>query len=357
MSLDLIRLRELVALARARNATDLHAGAGDVPRLRIDGRIVRLDVPPVGGDALAAFFAECYAPEHVPPLRFLGSADVAVRTGSGAPYRLHAYQTTDGPRLAFRFLAATIPALETLALPGIVGSFAGRSNGLVLFTGPTGSGKTTALAALIDRINQTSERVVVTVEDPIEYTHVPDRSIVVHSEIGSDVADYAAALRGFMRADPDVILVGEMRDRATMEAVLSAGETGHLVFSTLHTNDAPQTIDRIIDAFPNDAQTQIRTQLAATLLAVVSLRLVPRRNGGRIAAAEILTGTDAVRAMIREGKTHQLRNAIVTGRAAGMQTLETSLSELVVRGTISLDAARVAANRPADVRDAARLAG
>ena len=167
-------------------------------------------------------------------------------------------------------------------------ALAAPTSGLIIFTGPTGSGKTTALAALIDRINRTSERVIVTVEDPVEYVHQPVRSTIVHCEIGSDIGDYAAAVHGFMRADPDVILVGEMRERATMEAVLSAAETGHLVVSTLHTTDAAQTVDRIIDAFASEAQSQIRTQLAASLLAVVSLRLVPLRSGdGRIAASEI----------------------------------------------------------------------
>jgi twitching motility protein PilT len=284
--------------------------------------------------------------------------DVARRTGIGAPYRLHAFKTMRGLRLAFRFLAAEIPTLEALDLPAVITTLAARTSGLIVFTGPTGSGKTTALAALIDRINRTSERVIVTVEDPVEYFHAPLRSVIAHCEIGSDVPDYAAAIRSFMRADPDVILVGEMRDRATMEAVLSAAETGHLVLSTLHTIDAAQTIDRMIDAFASDAQCQIRTQLASTLLAVVSLRLVPLRNGdGRTASAEILIGTDAVRAMIRDGKTHQLRNAIATGRAAGMRTLETSLSDLVVRGTISLEVARLAATRPAEVRDLERVAG
>jgi len=260
-------------------------------------------------------------------------------------------------RLAFRFHAELVPALDTLALPPIVATLASRSSGLIVFTGPTGSGKTTALAALIDRINRTAERVIVTVEDPVEYVHAPVRSSVAHCQIGSDIAEYAQAVHGFMRADPDVILVGEMRDRPTMEAVLAAAETGHLVFSTLHTIDAAQTIDRIIDGFGNEAQGQVRTQLAATLLAVVSLRLVPVRDGSaRVAATEILIGTDAVRAMIRDGKTHQLRNAMATGRMAGMRTLETSLSDLAVRGTISIETARTYANRPGDVRDLDRVA-
>ncbi|MGA2395097.1 MAG: PilT/PilU family type 4a pilus ATPase [Candidatus Lustribacter sp.] len=358
MSVDLVRLTELIALARGRGASDLHAGGGDPPALRINGCITALNVPPIDAAAVEAFLERVLPPETVRRRRETGAADVARRDGIGAPYRLHAYATMSGTRLAFRFLSAEIRALEALALPPIVGALAERTGGLIVFTGPTGSGKTTALAALIDRINRTAERVIVTVEDPVEYVHQPVRSAIVHCEIGSDVSDYAAAVRGFMRADPDVVSVGEMRDRATMEAVLSAAETGHLVVSTLHTIDAAQTVDRIIDAFPSESQSQIRTQLAATLLAVVSLRLVPLRNGdGRIAASEILIGTDAVRAMIRESKTHQLRNAITTGRAVGMRTLETSLSDLVVRGTISIEAARLVASRPAEVRDLERVAG
>jgi twitching motility protein PilT len=357
MTVDVVRLAELITFARARGATDLHAGSGTAPTLRINGRVTTLDVPALSAAALESFLESVLTVELQERRKARGSVDVACRDGIGAPYRLHAYETMHGTRLAFRFLAERIPALDGLGLPAIVATFATRTNGLIVFTGPTGSGKSTALAALIDRLNQTTERVVVTVEDPVEYVHEPVRSVVAHCEIGSDVGDYASALHGFMRADPDVILVGEMRDRSTMEAVLSAAETGHLVLSTLHTIDAAQTVDRIIDAFASDTQGQIRTQLASTLLAIVSLRLVPRRDGeGRVAASEILVGTDAVRAMIREGKTHQLRNAIGTGRAAGMRTLETSLSDLVVRGTISIEAARQAANRPAEVRDLERAA-
>jgi twitching motility protein PilT len=284
-----------------------------------------------------------------------GTVDAARRDGPGAPYRLHLYRSTSGTRAAFRLHSAAVPALEHLALPAIVATFVERPNGLLLFTGPTGSGKTTALAALVDRINRTAERVVVTCEDPVEYLHAPRRSLIAHCEVGRDVPDYGEALRGFLRADPDVILIGEMRDRETIEAALTAAETGHLVLSTLHTNDAPQTIDRIVDTFHSSAHPQVRSQLAATLIAVASLRLVPRRDAaGRAAACEILVATDAVRAMIREGKTHQLRNALATGRSVGMQPLETHLSDLVVRGRITLEAARTVANRPADIREVER---
>ncbi len=358
MSVERVRLAELVVFARGRGASDLHIGTRTAPTLRVDGRLIMLDLPPFSAETLDAFCNETFGSEGSNRLATLGTADVAVRRGPAAPYRLHAYRSTDGPRLAFRLLSETVPSLESLALPAIVASFAMRPNGFVLFTGPTGSGKTTALAALVDRINRTAERIVVTVEDPVEYEHVPVRSLIAHSEIGTDVSDYAEALRGFMRADPDVILIGEMRDGPTMAAALTAAETGHLVLSTIHTNDAAQAIDRIIDAFASDAHGQIRVQLAATLVAVVSLRLVPARiGGGRIAAAEVLLATDAVRSMIRDGKTHQLRNAIATGRAAGMQTLESHLSDLVARGTIELQTARSIANRPAELRDVDRVAG
>lgn len=358
MNLGVVRLEELLHLARGREASDLHVSGDESPALRVHGRLTPVEVPPLGNDALEAFLARVLSGALAARWRKAGVVDAACRSGAGAPYRLHAYRTLAGIRLAFRLFSAGAPRLDTLGLPEIVDSLAERSHGLIVFTGATGSGKTTAVAALLDRINRNQGRVIVTAEDPVEYVHAPIRSVVAHCELGADVDDYATAVYGFMRADPDVILVGEMRDRATMEAVLCAAETGHLVFSTLHTNDAVQTIDRIVDSFTGQVQAQIRTQLAATLVAVVSLRLVPSAAGdGRVAATEILIGTDAVRAMIRDGKTHQLRNALATGRAAGMRTLETSLSDLVVRRVISLDAARRYANRPAEIRDLERAAG
>jgi twitching motility protein PilT len=358
MNLGVVRIEELLNLARGRRASDLHLNGADPPTLREHGRVTPLEVPALGGDALTSFIERVLPAALAHRWHNVGAVDAVCRSGAGAPYRLHAYRTIDGPRLAFRLLAAGVPCLDALALPDVVASLAERPHGLVLFTGPTGSGKTTALAALVDRVNRNAGRVIVTVEDPVEYVHTPVRSVIAHCEIGTHIDDYASAVYGFMRADPDVILVGEMRDRATMEAVLCAAETGHLVFSTLHTNDAVQTVDRIIDAFTSETQMQARTQLAATLVAVVSLRLVPTTAGdARVAATEILVGTDAVRAMIRDGKTHQLRNALATGRAAGMRTLETSLSDLVVRRVVSIEAARHHANRPAEVRDLERVAG
>ncbi len=320
--------------------------------MRIDGRLVLVDAPAFDAQAVRDFLAGAFTNVQLARLDTHGTADAgASRTAEGSPYRVHAYRHAGGVRVAIRLLAERVPSLETLELPDAVAAFAHHPAGLVLFTGPTGSGKTTALAALVDRINRDRERNIVTVEDPVEYVHSPARSLVTHCEIGRDVSDYGEALRGFLRADPDVILIGEMRDRVTISAALTAAETGHLVFSTLHTNDAAQTVDRIVDAFPPDAHAQARSQLSSVLTGIVALRLVPRAGRpGRRAAAEILTGTDAVRALVREGKTHQLRNTIVTGRACGMQTLETHLSELVLRGEITLADAHAVTTRPNEVR-------
>lgn len=352
-ALGVIRLTDVARSARARGATDVHAGGADRPALRIDGRLVHLDAPPIDDEAVRAFLSGVLSPEQLARLDDVGAADGAAhRAADGAPYRVHAYRHGGGLRIALRLLATSIPALDRLGLPDAVGNLASLNAGLVLFTGPTGSGKTTALAAMIDQINRSSERNIVTVEDPVEYVHRPIRSYVTHCEIGRDVGTYAEALRGFLRADPDVILIGELRDRETMAAALTAAETGHLVFATLHTHDAPQAIDRIVDAFHAEGQQQVRTQLAAVLGGIVAMRLVRRTNGGRRAAVEVLTGTDAVRSLIREGKTHQLRNVVSTGRASGMQTLESHLSDLVVRGEITLADARAATTRPGDVRAA-----
>ena len=349
-----IRISELLHNARVRGASDIHFGTGERPALRIDGRLIVLEGESIPEPALLAFLQATLPPAAYQRLSERGTADGARRLGDVGPCRIHAYRQLDGIRVVVRLLAATVPQLAQLDLPPIVATLPDRPTGLVLFTGPTGSGKTTALAALIDTINRSDERNIITVEDPIEYVHTPIRSLITHCEIGRDVSDYAEALRGLMRADPDVILIGEMRDRETMAAAMTAAETGHLVFATLHTNDAAQTVDRIIDSFPSDAQSQMRAQLAAVLVAVVGLRLVPRRVGtGRRAAAEILIATDGVRNLIRDGKTHQVRNAIVTGRDSGMQTLETHLSALVGRGEISLSAAQRVSSRPHDIRDVA----
>jgi twitching motility protein PilT len=272
--------------------------------------------------------------------------------GTGA-LRVHAYRTECGMTLAIRFLAKSIPTVESLHLPPVVASFVESVAGLLIVAGPAGSGKSTTLAGLIGHINRTQSKHIITIEDPIEYRHESSHSIVSQREVGRDVPSFVAGLYGALRSDPDIIVVGEMRDPATMHAALTAAETGHLVLATLHTGDAPQTVDRIIGVFTDGMQEQIRITLAQTLLGVVCMRLVLHAGGtGRRAAVEVLTATDAVRNLIRDGKTHQLRNVLSTSRQSGMQTLESHLCDLIADGEITIEGARRATARVDDLRAA-----
>lgn len=343
-----MQLAELVALARSRSASDIHVTAASDAVLRVDGVLEPAAIEQSAGfcEYLASRFLD---EKQAESLRATGDVTVSCRTEAFGSLRVHAYRTARGGAFSIRLLAAHIPSLESLELPAVVREFARRQHGLVLFAGPTGSGKTTALAALVETMNAEGRRHIVTIEDPIEYEHHSRNSIVSQREVGRDAASFSSAVRGALRSDPDVIVLGEMRDSETMQAALSAAETGHLVLATLHTTDAPQTVDRIVDAFAGAAQDQIRTQLAQTLAGVVCMRLVQAFHGRR-AAAEVLVATDAVRNLIRERKTYLLRNVIGTGRNAGMQTLEMHLSELVMRREVSLAAARLAAARPDDLR-------
>lgn len=339
---------ELIALARARNASDVHIPADSgVAVLRVNGALEPQRAH-YGSGFSEYLTANLLDEKEIERLHATGDVTARRDEASGA-MRIHAFRTARGVSFSIRILAAQIPTLESLHLPYAVRELTARQHGLVLFAGPTGSGKTTALAALVEKMNAEGNRHIVTIEDPIEYEHESRASLVSQREVGRDAISFSAALRGALRSDPDVIVLGEMRDAETMQAALAAAETGHLVFATLHTTDASQTVDRIVDVFSAQAQDQIRTQLAQTLVAVVCMRLVPSANGRR-AAAEVLVATDAVRNLIREKKTYQLRNVIGTGRQLGMQTLEMHLSELVMRREISLAAARSAAVRPDEIR-------
>ena len=343
-----MQLAELVTHARARNASDIHVSGDSSVMLRVDGALEPAALHTSAGfcEYLITHFLD---EEQGVCLRSTGDVTAAWRDEGFGALRVHAYRTARGMAFSIRLLAVRIPPLESLQLPAAVSGLTRHRNGLVLFAGPTGSGKTTALAALVDEMNRVDRKHIVTIEDPIEYEHDSHSSIVSQREVGRDAASFSAALRGALRCDPDVIVLGEMRDGETMQAAISAAETGHLVFATLHTTDASQTVDRILDAFSAGAQDQIRTQLAQTLVAVVCMRLVPAFRGRR-AAAEVLIATDAVRNLIRERKTYLLRNVIGTARKIGMQTLEMHLSELVMRREISLAAARSVTARPDDIR-------
>jgi len=334
-----IRLRDALHAARRRNASDLHVCATLPPIARIDGRLERLPGAPFSPEeleAVAASLATACSQTSCAGSEF----SAAWQDPDAGLVRVHVFRASGSPAIAFRLLRDRTPALESLAVPAVVAQLARKEHGLAIFAGPTGSGKSTTMAALVARINESSARRIITLEDPIEYRHESARGVVSQRYVGVDTPSLGEALRGALRSDPDVIVVGEMRDGDAIAGALTAAETGHLVLATLHTGDAGKTVDRIVDAFASGSREQIRTQLARVLVAVVCQQLVRRVGGGRVAAFEVLLATDAVRTLIREGKVHQLKNAIATGRQFGMQTLESHLAELVAAGDVEPDEAR-----------------
>lgn len=329
-------------------ASDLHVTANSMPMLRVDGRL--RPVPGAGmwsQDEVTAAVRGLMTEEQQETFDKTHELDFAYAIPGGTRFRVNSYQQRGATGAAFRIISTTIRSLEELNVPDVVAQFATLPRGLVLVTGPTGSGKSTTLAALIDLVNRTRFDHIVTVEDPIEYVHSNKRSLINQREVGSDTHSFSAALKHVLRQDPDVILVGEMRDLETISVALTAAETGHLVFATLHTQDAAQTIDRIIDVYPSHQQDQIRTQLAATLQGVVSQTLVPRASGkGRVIATEVLITTPAISNLIREGKAHQITSSMQAGRALGMHTMDQHLADLVNEGEITREAAFEKAHDP-----------
>jgi twitching motility protein PilT len=349
-NLEGMGIRALLRWMLERDASDLHIRAGRPARLRIDGRIEPLSEVSFTEEQTAAMLRELLSAERWAAFQRSGDLDFACALEGVARFRVNALRARGALGLAIRRIPHEVPSLADLGLPAVCRSLAERPRGLVLVTGPTGSGKTTTLAAMLDHVNATRAGHIVTMEDPIEYVHGDKRCCVTQREIGSDTPDFASALRRALRQDPDVILVGEMRDLETIALTVTAAETGHLVFASLHTTGAVQTVDRIVDVFPAGQQAQIRMQLAGALQGVISQTLVPRRCGGRALAQEILVATDAVRTLVREAKTPQLSNVIQTQAKAGMQTLEMALSELVGRGEVAFEVARSVANAPAQVQ-------
>lgn len=336
-----IRFCDAIDAARARNASDVHLGSGMPPILRVDGRLERTPDETLTASDVQGIAARLLDERGLARLASDGDLTIALSYPDLGTLRVHLYVATDGPAIAIRLLDRGIPSLESLRLPDAMNAIPERDRGIVILAGPTGCGKSTTMAALVDRINERSARRIVTIEDPIEYRHHSRQSIVTQREIGRDTPDLRAALRGALRADPDVIVVGEMRDAETMAGALAAAETGHLVLTTLHTGDAAQTVERIVDAFSGGLQAQIRAQLAQVLIMVACQHLVRRASGnGRCAVVELLFGTDAVRNLIRESKAHQLQNAMATGRRFGMQTLEQHIAELLRERAIDIGEAR-----------------
>ncbi|WP_405104740.1 type IV pilus twitching motility protein PilT [Paenibacillus sp. FSL K6-1217] len=335
-------IRQLLHLAYSSRASDLHISVGSPPVLRIDGRLENVEGTCIGPGEAEQMALDLLGPERESGFRAAGEHDFAYPLEGGVRFRVNVYRQRGGISIAARSIPADIPTLERLALPPILSSLALKPQGLILVTGPTGSGKSSTLAAMIHHMNSSERKHIVTLEDPIEFLHSHGTCIIDQREIGSDTASFPTGLRAALRQDPDVILLGELRDLETISAAVTAAETGHLVMATLHTSDAPQTIDRIIDAFPGHQQNQIRLQLASVLLAVVSQRLFPRSQGqGRISATEILINTPAVGNMIRSEKTHQIKNIMQTGKAQGMHTLEMNIRECLAKGLIEPAAAKI----------------
>lgn len=323
------------------NASDLHLQAGLPPILRIDGALRPITTyEPLDDATVQRLVFSTLDSDQKMILIKDKEFDYSFAYGDLGRFRVNAFHEKGNMAAAFRLIPNVITSIEDLGLPQIVATFADHPSGLVLVTGPTGSGKSTTLAALIDKINSDRAEHIITIEDPIEFTHQSKRSVVAQREVHYDTFSFAAALRSILREDPDVVLIGEMRDLETIQAAITTAETGHLVFATLHTNSAAQSIDRMIDVFPAHQQPQIRSQLANILVGICSQRLVPAINGGRVAVTEIMVTNSAVRSIIREGKTHQLDMTIQTGMSQGMQTMDRELAKFVRGGIISYDVAR-----------------
>jgi len=332
----------------ARSASDLHLTVGAEPTVRVMGQLERMEefgrLSPEDTQRLLYRMMSTEQQKHLEIKRQL---DMSHSIPGLARFRVNIYFQRESLGAAFRMIPTELKTLEQLGVPTALEELANKPRGLVLVTGPTGSGKSTTLAAMIDLINRTRQDHIMTIEDPIEFLHRHKRCIVNQREIGPDALSFAEALRGALRQDPDVILLGEMRDLETITTALTAAETGHLVFATLHTQDAPSTVDRLIDVFPGAQQEQVRVQIAATLQGVVTQTLLPRADGsGRIPAVEILFPDDAVRNLIRQGKVEQIYSIMQTGTKRGMQTLEQALADFVVRGLVSEEIALNRSSRP-----------
>ncbi len=336
-----LRIEILLEEVVRKRASDLHLQVGLPPMLRIDGALVPATNQPALNEAMVETLVfQILSVEQKQILEKDKEFDFSFSFGDLGRFRVNAFHERGNLAAALRLIPNEMKTVHELGMPSVVNSFADFPRGLVLVTGPTGSGKSTTLAALVDKINSERSAHIITIEDPIEFTHRSKRSVVVQREVHYDTYSFGAALRSSLRQDPDVVLIGEMRDLETISAAITIAETGHLVFATLHTNSAAQSIDRMIDVFPPHQQPQIRAQLANILMGICAQRLVPAIGGGRVVAAEVLVANPAVRNIIREGKSHQLDAIIQTSSAQGMQTMDRTLVSLVQSGTVTYDNAR-----------------
>ena len=348
-----VKIETLLEACIKHGASDLHIQVGLPPILLIDGSLVPIpNTPILTTEIVDTLIFSTLDSMQRETLAKDKEFDYSFAFGEIARFRVNAFNEKGHLAAAFRLIPIKMPTIEELGMPQVISGFADYPRGLVLVTGPTGSGKSTTLAAIINKINSEKSVHILTIEDPIEFTHKSKRSLVAQREVHYDTYSFSRALKSALREDPDVVLLGEMRDLETISAAITIAETGHLVFATLHTNSAAQSVDRMIDVFPAEQQPQIRSQLAGILMAVCSQRLVPAIGGGRVCAAEIMVANTAIRSIIREGKTHQLDTAIQTGASEGMQTMDRTLAKLVQQGTVTYDSAREYA---VDVREFERI--
>lgn len=345
-----MEIQQLLQLVIDKKASDLHLVVGIPPALRVDGELIRVsNEPPLSKEEAERIIKGVLNAEQLERVTVNKDIDFSLAFSQDARFRVNVYYQKGGIAAAFRRIPLKIPTIDELKLPPICHNFTKLRQGFVLVTGPTGHGKSTTLAAILNEINQRSPVHILTIEDPIEFIFTPAQGIISQREMREDTHSWEIALRSALREDPDVVLVGEMRDHETISAALTIAETGHLVFATLHTNSAAQTIDRIVDVFPEEQQGQVRLQLSNVLEAVFSQRLLPRIEGGRIAAYEVLVASNAVKTAVRDGKTHQIDNIIQTSKELGMTTLESTLASYVREGIITLESAQSFSIRPEEL--------
>ncbi len=328
-------ITQLLQFAVQQDASDLHISSGEPPMVRVHGDMKKIKVPQMTAEQTHAMIYDIMGDSQRKRFEESNDVDFAMQLGDTARFRVNIFRQNRGVGAVFRQIPTKILTLDELGMPPILSQLARKERGLILVTGPTGSGKSTTLAAMINQINEEVEGHILTIEDPIEFVHKSKKCLVNQREVGPHTGSFASALKAALREDPDYILVGEMRDLETIQLALTAAETGHLVFGTLHTSSAPKTIDRVIDVFPPTQQAQVRAMFAESIQAIVTQTLCKKSGGGRVAGLEILLGTTAVRNLMREGKVHQIPSIMQTSQGAGMQTLEMHLMQLYEQGHIS----------------------
>jgi twitching motility protein PilT len=351
------QMNELLELMVEQKASDLHINVGQTPALRIDGVMTPVEGPVLRPSDTDDLMRAITSEPNQGKLKTNGGADFGFTYKDNVRFRVNIFKSRGSTGMVLRIISSKMLTFAQIGLPDSIVELLTRPRGLILVTGPTGSGKSTTLASMVNWINENRDGHIITIEDPIEYFHPHKRCLVTQREVGTDVPTFADAIRGALRQDPNVILLGEMRDLETMEAAISAAETGHLVLATLHTTGAARTVDRIVDAFPAEAKDQIRTQLSSSILAVISQVLLPKVGGGRVGAFEIMVATTSIRALIRENKTFRIASDIQTGARFGMIALDAYLMSLVTRGIVTADDALEKSQSPDDFKNRLRENG